>query len=102
MPIGANANHGWAAKRRQAAAIFVSPAQCIKPRAVLRNAAAPDLGTIFIERDIFVCFRGGLDRGLADRVAALEQALAAVTSSGQIIRNGETLEHSWSPALSHQ
>jgi hypothetical protein len=52
MPIRAHANHGWAAKRRQAAAIFVSPAQCIKPMAVLRNAAAPYVGPILIERDI--------------------------------------------------
>ena len=55
----ANADHGCAAKRRQAAAIFVSPAQCIKPMTVLterrhdlRNAATAHLGPIFIERHI--------------------------------------------------
>jgi hypothetical protein len=35
----AHASHGWAAERRQAAAMIASPDQRIKPVAVLRNAA---------------------------------------------------------------
>src|SRR5687768_1772225 len=39
MPMSARAAQGWAAKRRQAAAMLVSPAHRIRPMTVLRRAA---------------------------------------------------------------
>src|SRR5712692_1296489 len=39
IPMSASAKTGWAAKQRQAAAIFVYPAQRIRPMTVLRSAA---------------------------------------------------------------
>src|SRR4029453_1941006 len=39
MPMSSSANAGWAANRRQAAAILVSPAHRVRPMTVLRKAA---------------------------------------------------------------
>src|SRR5262249_8264113 len=39
MPMSSSANAGWAANRRQAAAILVAPAHRVRPMTVLRKAA---------------------------------------------------------------